>query len=39
MNTSELWIGGKEHKLSSGDYFDDLNPRMLISLPESQKEI
>ncbi len=26
MNTSELWIGGKEHKPSSGEYFDDLNP-------------
>ena len=26
MNTSELWIGGKERKPSSGEYFDDLNP-------------
>ena len=26
MNTSELWIGGKEYKPSSGEYFDDLNP-------------
>ena len=26
MNTSELWIGGKDHKPSSGEYFDDLNP-------------
>ena len=26
MNTSELWIGGKELKPSSGEYFDDLNP-------------
>ena len=26
MNTSELWIGGKEQKPSSGKYFDDLNP-------------
>ncbi len=26
MNTSELWIGGKEQKPSSGEYFDDLNP-------------
>ena len=26
MNMSELWIGGKEYKPSSGEYFDDLNP-------------
>ena len=26
MNTSELWIGGKEQKSSTGEYFDDLNP-------------
>ena len=26
MNTSELWIGGKEQKPSTGEYFDDLNP-------------
>ena len=37
MNTSELWIGGKEQKPSTGEYFDDLNPSNLALIARVAK--
>ena len=37
MTTSELWIGGKAQKPSTGEYFDDLNPSNLALIARVAK--